>query len=158
MHLRLFAYLLHAAFQLLCHPRVEAPARKGGSEIDPPLRVGADARDELAGEKLFRFLPALLAQSKVILDGIAECLAQFGDAGDLERYEIPNVDDFAVKDLDLVVVLEGGYRPSWELPLQIWRLYELYEQAPHESSRYDHEVHGRGGKLPICLMGIGLRE
>ena len=97
MHLCLIACLLHAAFQLLGHPGVETLARKGCSEVDPPVKGGADAGDELAGERLLRFFPALLAECKIILDGIVERLAQLGDAGALERDDIPSIDDFAVK-------------------------------------------------------------
>src|SRR5262249_10805316 len=76
---------------------------KRRSDVDPPVQVRTDAGDELAGERFLRLLAALLTESKVLLDGIAECLLQLGDACALEGDDIPSVDDFTVEDLHFVV-------------------------------------------------------
>src|SRR5437870_689924 len=70
------------------------------------MQVRADAGDELTGERFLRLLASLRAESQVVLDGIAECLLQLRDGGTLKRNHIPSVDDFAVENSGLVVVLD----------------------------------------------------
>src|SRR5437899_212536 len=70
------------------------------------MQVRAHAGDELAGERFLRVLPSLRAESQIVLDGIPECLFQLRYRGALEGNDIPSVDDFAVEDSGLVIVLD----------------------------------------------------
>ena len=51
------------------------------------------------------FFPSLGTKSKIILDRILKCLAKFIDRFPLKREHISNVDDFAMKDIRLVIKL-----------------------------------------------------
>jgi hypothetical protein len=70
------------------------------------VKVGADAGDELTGERLLRLFAALRTEGEIVLDGIAERPFQFADGRALEADDIPGVDDFAVEKPGLVVVLD----------------------------------------------------
>src|SRR6266700_5608941 len=66
--------------------------------------IGAD--DELARERLLRLLAALLAESKIVLDGSRKGLLERGHGFALERDHVAQVGDLAMENLGVLVVFD----------------------------------------------------
>src|SRR5208282_719606 len=86
-------------------------------EAEPGPLGGADQRsmqqrlhtdDELAGIRLFRLLAALPAEGQVIVDGVGERLFQFGNRVPLKGDHVAEIEDFAMKQLGVFIVLDEG--------------------------------------------------
>src|SRR5260370_30774527 len=70
------------------------------------MKVGNDADNKLARERLIRLLAALGAKRQVVINGILKGLAQLRHGPSLKSDNVPGIDDFAVKNLGLVIVFD----------------------------------------------------
>src|SRR5713101_7746607 len=96
----------HSMFQLLAYPGIETLARDGSRGRNVSMKVGTNPGNKLDRERLVRLLAALGTKRQVVINGILKGLAQLGHGRSLKCDNVPGIDDFAVKNLGLVIVFD----------------------------------------------------
>jgi hypothetical protein len=92
--------------KLFGNPCVQALAGETCRHVDLSVKIGWDASDELARERLVRLLSPFLTECQVVVDRVVECLPQLGNALALERDYVAGIHDLAVEDVGLVVEID----------------------------------------------------
>ena len=95
-----------SGFKDVLDPGVEALSTEQCAGGDGLVECGINPQDESARIGFLGRFALGAAEIEVVIDGVAECLAQFGDRPTLERDDVPQIEHFAVKDAGVVVELD----------------------------------------------------
>src|SRR5439155_15374946 len=85
---------------------IETLPRDGSRRRNVSMKVGTDPGNKLPREGLIRVLAALGTKCQVVIDGILKGLAQPSHGRSLKCDDVPGIDDFAVRNLGLVIVFD----------------------------------------------------